>query len=132
MNWDAIGAIDALLGAIGAIVTLIYLAAQIRHNSMTTRAVIRQSLSEQQIQFINSRATDSFLRGAMEKVYAGNALTDEGIFGVHSHCLAHIRLFENYFAQCELGSMDHKDGEAMRKLIAPFIIGAISEGAQRP
>ena len=33
MNWDAIGAGAELLGALGVILTLIYLARQIRHNS---------------------------------------------------------------------------------------------------
>ncbi len=32
MNWDAIGAIAELLGAIGVIASLIYLATQIRHS----------------------------------------------------------------------------------------------------
>ena len=32
MNWDAIGAISELLGAIGVIASLVYLAAQIRHS----------------------------------------------------------------------------------------------------
>ena len=68
MNWDAIGAIGEVVGAVGVIITLIYLAAQIRQNSKTTQADIRQSLAEQQIQFINSRATDPFLRDAIAKV----------------------------------------------------------------
>ncbi|MFK7865129.1 MAG: hypothetical protein AB8B95_12995 [Pseudohongiellaceae bacterium] len=33
MNWEALGAIAELLGAIGVIVTLLYLSKQIRHNS---------------------------------------------------------------------------------------------------
>ena len=33
MNWEAIGAIGELAGAIGVIVTLVYLAIQIRQNS---------------------------------------------------------------------------------------------------
>ena len=32
MNWDAIGAIAELLGAIGVIASLVYLATQIRHS----------------------------------------------------------------------------------------------------
>ena len=91
MNWEAIGAIGSILGAIGVIVTLVYLAAQIQQNSITTKADIRQSLAEQQIQFINSRATDPFLRAVIEKVYAGEKLTNQEVFGVHSHCLAHVR-----------------------------------------
>ena len=118
MNWEAIGAIGSILGAVGVIGTLVYLAAQIRQNSMKTRADIRQSLAEQQIQFINSRAIDPFLREALEKVYAGESLTNQEVIGVHSHCLAHIRLFENYFAQYELGTMDSEDCIARRKLIA--------------
>ncbi|MEM7099014.1 MAG: hypothetical protein AAF541_12205 [Pseudomonadota bacterium] len=118
MNWDAIGAVGEVLGAVGVIVTLVYLALQIRQNSLTTRAEIRQSLAEQQIQFINSRATDPFLRGAIDKVYSGDPLTGEEAFGVHSHCLAHVRLFENYFAQYKLGSMEVGDWAAMRKLIS--------------
>lgn len=98
--------------------TLMYLALQIRQNSIATRADIRQSLAEQQIQFISSRATDPFLRNAIEKVYAGEAPNDQEVFGVHSHCLAHVRLFENYFAQFELGFMENDDWIAMRKLIS--------------
>ena len=32
MNWDAIGAIAELLGAVGVIASLVYLAGQIRHS----------------------------------------------------------------------------------------------------
>jgi hypothetical protein len=43
MNWDAIGAIAELLGAIGVIASLVYLATQIRHSrdqmSQNTRAL---------------------------------------------------------------------------------------------
>ena len=37
MNWDAIGAIGEILGAIGVIVTLGYLAVQIRQNTRSSR-----------------------------------------------------------------------------------------------
>ena len=33
MNWEALGAISELLGAIGVVVTLLYLSRQINHNS---------------------------------------------------------------------------------------------------
>jgi hypothetical protein len=34
MNWDAIGAVAELLGAIGVIASLVYLAVQIRQSSV--------------------------------------------------------------------------------------------------
>lgn len=38
MNWEAIGAIGETLGAIGVIVTLVYLASQLRQNTNALRA----------------------------------------------------------------------------------------------
>ena len=37
MNWEAIGAVGEILGAIGVIATLGYLAAQIRQNTRSSR-----------------------------------------------------------------------------------------------
>ncbi len=44
MNWDAIGAVGELLGALGVIATLGYLAAQIRHNTRTVRTATAQAI----------------------------------------------------------------------------------------
>jgi hypothetical protein len=38
VNWDAIGAVGEILGAVAIILTLVYLAAQIRQNTSSTRA----------------------------------------------------------------------------------------------
>jgi len=46
VNWDAVGAIAELLGAAGVIVSLLYLAAQIRHN---TRELDERNRSYRQI-----------------------------------------------------------------------------------
>ena len=44
MNWDAVGAIGSILGAIAVVVTLFYLAAQMRQNTRAMRASARQAL----------------------------------------------------------------------------------------
>jgi hypothetical protein len=46
MNWDAIGAIGETLGAIAVVVSLIYLAAQIRQNSRTVEGASTQSITQ--------------------------------------------------------------------------------------
>lgn len=38
MNWDAVGAIAEAVGAVGVLITLVYLAVQIRHNSASVDA----------------------------------------------------------------------------------------------
>jgi hypothetical protein len=46
MNWEATGAIAELLGAIGVIASLIYLATQMRQNTRATRASTYQQFSD--------------------------------------------------------------------------------------
>ena len=42
MNWDAIGAIGEVTGALAVFVTLVYLAVQLRQNARLMRATIRE------------------------------------------------------------------------------------------
>jgi len=46
MSWEAIGAIGETLGAIAVVVSLLYLAAQIRQNSRTVKGASTQSITE--------------------------------------------------------------------------------------
>ena len=50
MNWDAISAIAELLGALAVIVTLIYLAVQLRQQNTVTKALIEQQRADSVIQ----------------------------------------------------------------------------------
>ncbi len=45
MNWDAVGAIGEILGAAGVVVTLVYLARQVRLNTTATRLSTSHSIS---------------------------------------------------------------------------------------
>jgi hypothetical protein len=123
MTWDGLvtledlGNIGEFVGAIAVLVTLVYLAVQIRQNSATTRAHIRQSLAEHQIQYIHVRATDPLLRGAVGKMFAGQKLEADEALGLRFHVVAGLRMFENYFAQHTLGTMDPEDWRAIREVI---------------
>jgi hypothetical protein len=46
MNWDAVGALAEIIGALGVLVTLIYLATQIRDNTRSLQAASLQSVLE--------------------------------------------------------------------------------------
>ncbi|MDX1646917.1 MAG: hypothetical protein R3304_07220 [Longimicrobiales bacterium] len=47
MNWDAVGAVAEMVGAVGVIATLIYLAMQVRHNTRAVRAQTYDSFVSQ-------------------------------------------------------------------------------------
>jgi len=78
MNWDAIGAIAELLGAVAVLATLVYLARQIRHN--------RESVKSASAETVLSNITAAFQNAATSPdlgriLFAGQeniqALTDE-------------------------------------------------------
>ena len=46
MNWEAIGAIGEIVGAIAVVITVAYLAVQIRQNTQTVRASTFQAISD--------------------------------------------------------------------------------------
>ena len=51
MNWEAVGAIGEVVGAMGIIVTLAYLAYQIRQNTQGMRLTARQTLTHQNTEY---------------------------------------------------------------------------------
>lgn len=53
MNWDALGAIGEIIGAVAVVVTLLYLAVQIRQNTLSQRVVAKQEMTQQFTEFID-------------------------------------------------------------------------------
>ncbi len=70
MNWDAIGAIAELLGAVGVIASLVYLAGQIRQNTRATRGATYQDLvglfHQGQVNVANDAEVSELLRIGMQ------------------------------------------------------------------
>ena len=61
MNWDAIGAIGEVVGATGVILSLLYLAVQIRGDAKAKRASTVHEQSNAYRDFLNTMATDETL-----------------------------------------------------------------------
>ncbi len=82
MNWDAIGAIAELLGAIGVIASLVYLATQIRHSReqmrLNTRAM--QAGSYQQfVQGLHTTIMDAMRVPVLEPAVRVGMIDFEGL-----------------------------------------------------
>lgn len=106
LNWDAVGAIGEMLGAAGVIVSLAYLAVQIRQSSMQTelntkalRATAFQNLAEHQATLFLSQVTNSEVRTVVLKARGNgmDALTDDErvIYGAHTRMI--IRSYFNAY-----------------------------------
>ena len=60
MNWDALGAIAELIGAVGVVASFVYLAGQIRHNSRSVEAATYHStmLARNQLNFAHATSPE--------------------------------------------------------------------------
>jgi hypothetical protein len=69
MNWDAIGAVGEILGAMGVLASLVYLATQIRDNTRSLQAASLQSILSAPREWFflphaqNAEISDLFARG---------------------------------------------------------------------
>ena len=72
MNWEAIGAVGEIAGAIGVIITLIYLALQIRQNTRASRIASFQASTEMLNSVSQSIATNSELAEILDVLSSGS------------------------------------------------------------
>ena len=106
MNWDAIGAIGELVGACGVIITLFYLALQIRQNSKDVRAATRQNVSTIQAELGLKIASDPALRASAGRWLAGQKISEDpmDILVDDLFIRANLRMYENQFHQNREGT----------------------------
>jgi hypothetical protein len=109
MNWDAIGAIGEVVGAVGVIVSLLYLALQIRQNSNVVRSATRQAISTTQVELGLRIGESPDLRVAMAKLWGlGDPPTAAQDAEIRDHMLvrAFLRAYENQYHQFKDGTFD--------------------------
>lgn len=76
MNWDAIGALGEVLGAIAVIATLLYLAVQTRHARVAVETASTLGTIEGHSRFRQALMIDPGLTDLLAKANSGNELTE--------------------------------------------------------
>lgn len=79
MNWDAIGAVGEILGALGVIVTLAYLAIQVRASTRATDSQALVGLSAEMENVLLAGARGDRLFDAMLRAERGDELPDRDV-----------------------------------------------------
>jgi hypothetical protein len=114
MKWDAIGAIAELLGAIGVIASLVYLASQIRQsreqmtlNSRTVQASTQQKISENLNGIVMRATADSENARAIALGSADFAkLEGEDLMRFQLWAGGLLTAYENAYYQYRIGLLD--------------------------
>jgi hypothetical protein len=116
MNWEALGAIAELLAALGVIISLIYLAVQIRHGSASVRATMFLTSSTNQSELTSYIFQDS----EMARIFRVGqrdigSLTEDEQTRFVSFFASLFRTYEQMFQQDRMGLLDPEIWEARRE-----------------
>jgi hypothetical protein len=107
VNLETINAIAQLVAALGVIASLFYLAAQIRQNTRSMRAVVVDSLAHSLIDLLGPQAHDiEFTRAFTRVIKDWNAASEEDRIRTVGVLLATFKLFENAWFQRRQGTLD--------------------------
>ena len=111
MNWDAIGAIGEILGAIGVVLTLLYLSIQTRNNTQATNAASTQAVSDKWID------VNVFLADHMDELNV--PITDKSSVVERQKVASIFRVIfhqhQNIFVQHKKGLLDEQHFKAMSR-----------------
>jgi hypothetical protein len=129
MNWDAIGAIGEILGAAAVVLSLAYLATQIRQNTKSAQAASRDSISRSTIDVLTSISHDAessklYFTGLMNP----DALDEDGVFRFDMMLYAVFESHESAFAQWKRGVLTDSDWEKWKWIIGNYMA---APGVQR-
>lgn len=121
MNWDALGAIAELVGALAVILTLAYLARQISQNTKMMSAQAYQARSDSLVDINMTVADSPVLATIQDKVLS---MGDDGVWQLDEKALqeftsteisqlkyvhiAHVHRMDNLITQYELGFLNEE------------------------
>ena len=122
MNWDAIGAVAELLAAIGVIVSLIYLAVQVRRNTHIQRAANLRDIATELAMTIRCTAANPELASLVLRGLADlDALDPVERYRFDSYIYAFVANFERALSDARYGDYPEEQLAPMRVSIVEHL-----------
>jgi len=117
MNWEAIGAIGEIVGALAVLLTLIYLSIQIRQSVKLAKSQIREqrTMSSQEVIFQYAAYGDLVAKAA-----GGEALTEGEKLTTNSLLRAQFRGYEAYLHHYQNELLDEGEWQGMKQNMRAF------------
>ncbi len=113
MDWNAIGAIGEILGAVAVVATLGYLAVQTRYSVAATQANTRQAMLESDQQFLTLLMVDP----TIDVIRWKRDLADDEKVKLGYFLLLFVRMRESNWLQFHSGGLDRETWESYRASI---------------
>lgn len=118
MNWDALAAIGEMLGALGVIASLVYLAMQVRASTSHSRRAAAQSVQTKIHTLLEALATNPALADTYVRSSKGlAALSTSEAMQVSATYLALIRAYEELLHYHQSGVVDEWAWTSVRAMV---------------
>jgi hypothetical protein len=122
MNWEALAAIAEFVGAIAVVVTLIYLAVQIRQNHRLIESQTIHAQTQQEQHWLAMQSQPEIV-AALKKAYVtGEDLGTEDRLYFEAFFLSKIASVKDDFLHFRRGLMTRTEWEQRKAEFAPFFI----------
>jgi len=115
MNWEAIGAIGEIIGAAAVVVTLAYLAVQVRNSTRIARSATRQAIAETAMSHGTNLVADKELMGALLRDFKGQDIDEVDWVRLLSHNYITMRHYENIHYQHLTGMIERDEWQGFRE-----------------
>ena len=114
MNWEIIRIVIDLSGLIAILLTLVYLAKQIRDNTRIAGASARQAISDSLMHYQISYFTDEKFRVIFNDHLKNKPLNAEDMLYLETYSYFYMRSYENIFYQFRKKLISQEDWAAYR------------------
>lgn len=121
MNWEAIGAIGEIVGAIAVVITLLYLASQTKQNTKATHAQATASVAAEMESNLLAIANDGFLAMAYEKAMNREPLSQQEEIRLGFWWAAFVRGAHSHLVQDGLGNLSEDNETAISRILGSFM-----------
>ena len=119
MKLETINAVAQLIAAIGVIASLFYLAAQIRQNTRSLRAVVVDALARGIVEVLSAQTPD-VMRSFANAVEDWENTTEEDRLRALPSIFAAFKIFENAWFQQRQGTLDREQWEGWDAYIRSY------------
>ena len=117
MNWDAIGAVGEVLGAIAVLITLLLLLRQLRQNTDSLKIQSLNTIYGEWIAMTGELQTQPVLRSAFSKDANGVDLDDDELYVLVIYFVRMLNVNDKMYHLYREGSTDSYTLEGMKKTL---------------
>jgi hypothetical protein len=120
MNWDAIGALGELVGAVAVVATLVYLSVQLRQNTKTIRLGSAQSVNEELQDMFSQLSSDESLAAVFLEAGTSSSLQGVNLVRYYTFNNNILRVYENAFLEWRENAIDSAHWEGMTRMMIDY------------